>query len=193
MSLFSIFKTSKYSFDDKRPYENVVLVLRRHWFVLFIQLLGLIVFGLLPFVIYAFGRLYLIKFGFLGEYWFLVMIYFLIWWLRLFYGLTMYFLDVWIVTDHRVIDSEQIGFFNRQVSELNIAKVQDISVSLRGFFPTFLNYGDLEIQTAGAENKFLFKEIPDPNKVKDTIMTIYGDFAKTHVDNVEIHEKLSGL
>ena len=38
---FSIFKSSKYTFDGKKPYENVIHLLYRHWFVLLGKILAL--------------------------------------------------------------------------------------------------------------------------------------------------------
>jgi len=84
----------------------------------------------------------------------------------------MYTLDVWIVTDRRIIDSTQHGFFNRVVSELHLSRIQDISVSTRGVIQTFLKFGDLQVQTAGTDEKFKFQQIPHPEKVKDVIRKI---------------------
>lgn len=100
----------------------------------------------------------------------------------------MYLLDIWIVTDHRIIDSEQHGFFKRTVAELSLSKIQDISVEISGLIPTFLDYGNLEIQTAGTENKFMFKQIPHPNEVKDIIMNLHNEFLRIHKDGIEVHE-----
>jgi uncharacterized membrane protein YdbT with pleckstrin-like domain len=83
----------------------------------------------------------------------------------------MYVLDVWIVTDKRIIDSTQHGFFSRSVSELHLSRVQDISVKVDGLFQSLLKFGDLVIQTAGTENKFDFRQIPNPNEVKNQIMS----------------------
>lgn len=87
----------------------------------------------------------------------------------------MYMLDVWIVTDRRIIDSTQHGFFNRTVSELHLTRVQDISVHTVGVIPTLLHFGDLQVQTAGTEEKFNFLQIPNPLAVKDAIMAVVTD------------------
>mgnify|MGYP001589399367 FL=1 len=94
----------------------------------------------------------------------------LIIWQLWFYALTMYLLDVWIVTNQRIIDSTQRGFFNRSVSELHNSRIQDISVKVSGLFQSLLKFGDLEVQTAGTENKFRFLQIPNPVEVKNVIM-----------------------
>ncbi|KKS88312.1 MAG: hypothetical protein A3G02_02840 [Candidatus Yanofskybacteria bacterium RIFCSPLOWO2_12_FULL_44_13b] len=184
---FSIFKSSKYTFDGKKPYENVIHLLYRHWFVLFGKILALAILLVMPVALYLNLGSYV--YGLTNIFWFLYSIYLLIWWHSLFYILTMYLLDTWIVTDHRIIDSEQHGFFHRMVAELNISRIQDISVIVSSPIATFLDYGNLEIQTAGTEPKFVFKQIPHPNKVKDEIMRAHNEYMSQHRDNIEIHEK----
>lgn len=182
---FSIFRSTKYTFDGKKPYENVILLLYRHWFVLFTKLLALAILLIMPLVLFLLGS-YFIYFS--DIFWLLYSIYLLIWWHSLFYILTMYLLDIWIVTDHRVVDSEQHGFFHRTVAELNLSRIQDISVVVSGPVATFLDFGNLEIQTAGTEPKFVFKQIPHPNKVKDEIMKAHNLYVSQHRDSVEVHE-----
>jgi hypothetical protein len=81
-------------------------------------------------------------------------------------------LDVWIVTDQRIINIEQKGLFSRVVSELELENIQDITSDVRGVIATFLNYGDLFVQTAAEKERFIFRNIPDPYKVKDMIMNL---------------------
>ena len=52
---FDIFSESNYSFDDKKPYENVLVLLYRHWFVLVIQLFGFVFLAILPFFLLTRG------------------------------------------------------------------------------------------------------------------------------------------
>jgi hypothetical protein len=44
-------------------------------------------------------------------------------------------------------------------------------VKTDGFIQTLLKFGNLEVQTAGTENKFHFRQIPDPEGVKNQIMS----------------------
>ncbi len=107
----------------------------------------------------------------------------------MFYSITMYLLDTWIITNHRVIDSEQHGFFDRTVSELSLLKIQDVSTEINGPIATWLKFGNLEIQTAGAREKFLFKQIPNPLLIKDQLMKAHNDFVAEHPEGIEIHEE----
>lgn len=72
----------------------------------------------------------------------------------------------------RIINSVQNGFFDRRVSELSLSNIQDVSVNMDGMVPTMMNYGDVEIQTAAAERRFKFENVPNPQQVKDEIMRL---------------------
>jgi uncharacterized membrane protein YdbT with pleckstrin-like domain len=85
-----------------------------------------------------------------------------------------YYFDVWIITTERLINIEQKGLFSRKVSELTYPKVQDVTTSIKGFFPTVINYGDVLVQTAGETENFLFRTVTDPQHIKKVIM----DFTK---------------
>ena len=182
MRMFSFLTQTEHTFEGKKSYETVMLLLHRHWFVLAIQIVVFVLIGLLPICLFFLPSS-------LATYSLLIAaVFYLFWWYGLFYAITMYLLDIWIVTDHRVIDSEQHGFFRRTVAELHLSKIQDISVEIHGIIPTFLDYGDLEVQTAGTSEKFFFKQIPHPNRVKDIIMEAHNQFIKAHPNDVEIHE-----
>ena len=81
-----------------------------------------------------------------------------------------YYLDTWIVTNERIINIEQHGLFNRVASEMHISLVQDVSAEIRGALHTFLNYGDVHIQTAGSAKRFHFKAVGDPEQIRRTIL-----------------------
>ena len=96
---------------------------------------------------------------------------------------THYYLDAYIVTNQRVLTIDQIDFFHRKVSEADIGNVQDIEVVVKGFFSNILNFGDIRIQTAGADQKTLFFDnVPYPYKAKDIILK----FAEAN-RTVELH------
>jgi len=171
-SFFSIFTESKDSFEGEENGEKVVLLLRRHPFFIISRLAFFLLLILVPIIIGAVFSSFLYSQNLLNIFFFVSSIWYLFIWSAIFYSLTMYTLDVWIVTDRRIIDSIQNGFFNRTVSELHITRIQDISVQTKGVIQTLLKFGDLHIQTAGTEEKFYFSQIPFPEKVKDEIMKL---------------------
>lgn len=158
---------------NQRPDEHVVLFLRRHWIaVLAIVIAFLFLIGL-PLLIGSyfwptverwlehpfFGPLIVI-FG---------SIYFLSIWLFAFLEFTDYYLDTWIVTNERIINIEQEGLFHRTASELDLAAVQDTTAEIRGITQTLLGYGNVFVQTAGERGRFHFKNISDPERVKELV------------------------
>ena len=171
-SIFSIFTRSSNSFDGEENGEKVVLLLRRHPYIILTKLLFFAILILVPATILAFFSPFLYSNDILGLFIFISSLWYLFIWSGIFYSLTMYSLDVWIVTDRRIIDSTQNGFFNRTISELHLSRIQDISVQTKGVIHTLLKFGDLYVQTAGTEERFKFSQIPNPEKVKDEIMRL---------------------
>lgn len=163
---------TQYTFEGKLPNEKVMAFLHRHWFTLAGKLTVFLILIILPIILYPLIYSLLQSAGLSNFTFVIFMLYYMAIWSELIYSLTMYLLDSWIVTDHRVINNTQNGFFNRTISETQLSKVQDVSVEISGLIPTLLHFGNVEIQTAGATEKFVFEEIFKPERVKDQIMIL---------------------
>jgi len=166
---------SRKRFNEITEKEEIIRVIHRHWFDIFQQffviiIVAVLLFGglfILPRLFPAFQEpeLYPLLVFLETTFALLVWIYaFLIW--------VDYFFDVWIITSERVVNIEQKGLFMRNVSELKYSKIQDVTSEVEGFFQTILNYGDVHVQTAGEEARFIFRQIPDPYGVKNIIMEL---------------------
>lgn len=172
-----------------KPHENVKLFLRRHKVILFFIYLGFGILVLIGFSAFYFAGAFLpLRGEFTNLALFLLTFYLLIIWQLLFKQLTDFYLDTWLVTDHRILEIHQLGLFRRDVSELRLSKIQDISVKVEGMLPTFLNYGDVVIQTAGVIPEFKFEQVPNPQSVKDQILELHDQYLKQHPEGHEIHE-----
>lgn len=163
------------SFPGQREGETIILFLRRHWFIFFTRLLLIIlsVAGLIA--IYYLFLLFNANFQ-ESEYYNLLLFgeslaalfvwnFFFILWLD-------YYLDAWIVTNERIINIEQRGFFVRNISELKLTKIQDVTSEVIGVIPSLLDYGNIYVQTAGEKERFVFYQIPHPNRVKNAIVQL---------------------
>ena len=83
---------------------------------------------------------------------------------------THYYLDLWVISDRRIIVIDQRGFFNRKVSSFRLERMQDIKVTITGIIATLLNFGTIRAQTAGAnESNFASGGMPDPRGVQALI------------------------
>ena len=161
-----------------QPEETVLAFTRKHWFIVVSETVGIVAAGVLPFVAAAFvGHLVPVPPAaavFFASAWLLGV------WVVLFTVWTHYYLDVWVVTDRRIIHMDQIRLFTRTVSTLRIERVQDIQVERHGFFATLLNFGDLKVQAAGPEARYsAIKGIPNPAQVRNTILE-YVDITTEH-------------
>jgi Bacterial PH domain len=158
--------------------EIILSVVRKHWFVILTELLATFVMVLAPFFILAIATVFpqaaiferfltvqsLEILTFLIALWLLfsILVAFTIW--------THYYLDLWVITDRRIIVIDQIHFFNRKVSSFRLERLQDIKVSITGILPTLLNFGTMHAQTASAaESNFTSSGLPDPRGLQSII------------------------
>ncbi len=166
---------SRYHFQGQKANETILLVLHRHWFDILVQIFivvgMLFLLGISSFYFPSiFPRLEMLagenififfEISFLMFIW---LVFFIIW--------VDYYFDIWIVTNKRIVNIEQRGLFVRDVSELELENIQDITTEVKGIIPTMLNYGDVFVQTAAERERFIFHNIPDPYKVKDLVMNL---------------------
>jgi len=97
-----------------------------------------------------------------------------------------YFLDVWIVTNERIVDIRQEGLFARIVAETRFYRVQDVTAEIKGFFPTIFHYGNVHIQTAGETGRFVFAQIPKPYKMAQKIMELVENDKVHHAEKIKL-------
>lgn len=159
------------------PDETVLVMVRKHWFVLASELFRAVALAFLPLVLMI-GILFVPENNYipssLSGYYAITTFASALWIALCIMGVAMiwthYYLDLWIVTDRRIILVDQISFFNRKVSSFRLERLQDIKVRIDGIIPTFLNFGTLRAQTAGAiESNFMTTGLPDPRGLQATI------------------------
>jgi len=159
--------------------EEVLLEVRKHWFILFVETVGFLILALVPFILFSEGvttKIYKfvgisLGWGFLGA--FLAASWFLLLWVGFFIRWTTYILDVLILTNKRVVYVNQQGLFSRRVSTSRLDRVQDVASEVAGVIPTLLNFGTITVQTAAEEREFIIRGIPNPIAVKEQILATH--------------------
>jgi hypothetical protein len=175
---------------NKKANEETLLTLRRHWLVLFRHFLFTLMGATLPIAVYI--VLSNQDFIILNNDYFMPIItlvmsmYYLYITLMFFNAFIDYYLDVWIVTTERMINIEQRNLFNRVISEKSLYRMQDITSEVKGFVPTLFNFGTIYIQTAGTEQRFIFKDVPNAPEVTQQILAIVEKYQKDHNQNDRI-------
>ncbi len=161
---------------NRQKDEKLILFLRRSPFVLFSRWLLYLLLGLIPIGVYFFliylqpnlltnNIIYIFLF-LLGSIYYLYLVLFI------FSAFIDYYLDVWIVTDQRIINIEQKGLFNREIAEQGLDRIQDVSAIQKGVLQTFFSFGDIHVQTAGEIQRFIFQQISHPFDVVKTINSV---------------------
>lgn len=157
--------------------ENLVALVRKHWFVITIELLGVVLLALMPLILLmvtaytpaltaalpaTFFQAPVVVFSYSLWLVFSSIVAMITW--------THYYLDLWIITDRRIIVVEQLSLWHRTVGNFRLERLQDIQVSVSGIIPTLLNFGTVHAQTASAaESNFSTTSLPDPRGLQSTI------------------------
>lgn len=152
-------------FDGQRPGEELRFIFRRHIIAMRKGFYGL----LIPFAVSAIPpliwqdklELFLLPIAGLviGTIIFL-------------YHFMMWYFTVYIVSTERLRQVTQKGFFGKDVVELRLAKIQNISYNVPGFSGEVFGYGTLVIQTFVGDLVIHKVEHPDKiyNKLQDAVM-----------------------
>lgn len=165
---------SRYHFQGQHENEQILQVIHRHWFNI---TLHLVIVFMLSFFLLGSLSFFSLLFPDITEqnqpfFAFVQSTLFIFIWLYGFLVWVDYYFDVWIITNERIVNIEQKGLFVRHISELRFSRVQDVTSSVNGLIPTMLNFGDVSVQTAAEEERFLFRQVGDPFAVKDAVMTL---------------------
>lgn len=131
---------AKLSFSGQHSDEKVLFVFRRHLIAMRKGFYGLLLpfcLGSIPFLIWQ-NNVNLLWGPLIG---------FVVGLLIFFYHWMMWYFSVYIVTNERIRQSSQTGFFGRSVIDLGLAKVQNISYNIPGFTGEFLGFGTIALQT----------------------------------------------
>lgn len=86
---------------------------------------------------------------------------------------TLYYLNLQIVTNERIIDINQRGMLHHETTEFNIAVIQDATTEIKGVLGNIFNFGNVRVQTAGEQQNFVFDHVADPKHVAQTIITLH--------------------
>lgn len=164
-----------------RENEKMLLEVRKHWFMVAAPSLSFVFLFLVPpGVLYFLPQIKLIiRLPEIVPFvYFILTLYSMVVALLLFHLWTNYYLDMWIITNERIIDIEQHGLFQREVAEIPLSRVQDVTVEVHGIIETFLKFGTIRIQTAG-EREFFIRGVPQLYEIKDAILTSAQRFPKS--------------
>lgn len=159
-------RPSRIRYEAQEEDEKIVLFLRRHFFTNVGWIIATFCLALVPIFAFSFFSFDFIplSYRFLGVLgWYMVVFAYA------FERFLSWFFNVNIVTDQRIIDVNFPSILYKDISECKIDNIEDISSKTGGFIRSFLNYGDVLIQTAGTLPELTFEAIPFPDKAAEII------------------------
>lgn len=81
----------------------------------------------------------------------------------------IWYYNAFVVTNRRVVDVDQRGFFEQIVSEAPYEKIQDVSYRRKGIWQTIFRYGDVRIQMVDASAGLEIRNVRGPEKIQELI------------------------
>lgn len=175
--------TKATDFDGQREGEELLFVFRRHIIAMRKGFYGL----LIPFAVSAIPpliwqdklELFLLPLGGLVIGLIIFSYHFMLW-----------YYTVYIVTDQRLRQVTQQGFFGTDVVELQLSKIQNISYNIPGFTGEVFGFGTLVIQTFVGDLVIHKVEHPDKtyNKLQDAVMKAVDKQGNHEEETEEINQ-----
>lgn len=167
----------KVHFETQGQDEKILLLLRKHpitqapWiafavFFLLVPLIGiplLLELEVLPNFVTG---------GFLA---FIVVFWYVIIFGYAFVRFLLWFFNVNIVTDQRIVDIDFPHLLFKESTATRISQIEDITHRRGGFARTIFDFGDVFVQTAGAMPNIEFLDIPRPNTVVRRIVDVWQE------------------
>ncbi len=125
--------------SQMRPGEHIIMILHRHWivfafkigYILGLVITTLIILYMMPTLVIIFGTA--IFWGTLSVFWMFFLTFILLSWMN-------DELDLFIITDQRIIGIEQVSSLSRRVSECGLDRVQEVNAEVTGILQTVLRY-----------------------------------------------------
>ena len=165
-------------FQTQKSHEEIILFLRSHFitniswiiFSLFLLVLPVIIAAFLPnfgldFLSTPFANRFITVF---------TLFYYLMLFSYIFISFLHWFYNVFMVTTERIVDIDYSDIVVHNIAVTSLTHVQDVNYTQSGFIPTFFNYGDLFVQTAGNEKNFEALSIPKPREATHIIGDLTG-------------------
>lgn len=163
-------------FPGQQSDEKICLVVREHWLVFFFRFLAWLLFAaILLLADWAINNYapalktdpYVNWVNLIKSVYLMLLV------LGLLIILVMYYLNIQIITNERIVDITQDSLINRRISELHLSRIEDVTSEVTGLFGTFLDYGNVYVQTAGETERFVFSRVPSPASIEKMILDLY--------------------
>lgn len=102
------------------------------------------------------------------------------------YQFMLWYFTIYIVTDQRLRQVTQKGFFGKDVIELRLSKVQNISYNIPGFSGEVFHFGTIVIQTFVGD--LVIHNVEHPDKIYNKLQDAVNSAIESNVENEEVNK-----
>lgn len=165
------------SFVQQEPDEKILLFLRRHFITNVPWILVTSILILIPvfFLIFTIGSQLSDALNLPVRY---IVIFIIFYYLAVlsyaFVNFITWFYNVFLVTQKRIVDIDYHDIVIHNIAFTRLSLIQDVNYTQAGFIRSFFNYGNLFVQTAGAEVNFEGLSVPQPRRAAHIITDLIG-------------------
>ena len=155
--------------QNLREWEQLEVVVKMHRIIYVIIWFYLLLWIILTTVLFMILTINMFVLMLIIIFWMIFSMFLFIEWLN-------HELDLFIVTNNRIIWVEQISFLNRTVSECNLWQVQEVNSRTSWIFSNILNYGTILIQTAWNRTTLKMDFAPDSMQAARKILNVVDTY-----------------
>ena len=96
-----------------------------------------------------------------------------------FYHMIMWYFTIYIVTDQRIRQVTRKGFFGKDVVELRLSKIQNISYNIPGFSGEIFKFGTIIIQTYVGD--LVIHNVEHPDEIYDKLQSAINNVTRDKI------------
>lgn len=90
----------------------------------------------------------------------------------------LWLLNVYIITNKRLLNVNYVNLFNKKVTESPLNKILNVSYSSKGFWSTIFKFGTVETKVVGLNEPIMFSNVSKPSEVKDYLWELHLNSSK---------------
>ena len=173
---------ARIEFEGQRPGEEVLFVFRRHLIAMrkgfYLLLIPFAITAIPPLIWQDNLELFLLPLA--G---------FILGLALFFYHYMMWYFTHYLVTNQRIRQVTQKGFFGKDVVELRLSKIQNISYNIPGFTGEVLGFGTIVIQTFVGD--LVIRYVEHPDKTYNKLQHAVADAIERQEDHEESIQEIT--
>lgn len=95
--------------------------------------------------------------------------------------LLLWRMNIYLFTDKRLLYIYHPRIFKKIVTETPLDRILNVSFRTKGIISTIFHFGDVLVQVVGLDQPLVFKDIPEPEQVKDFIWKLHLEFGTKEI------------